>query len=148
MEEPTLFRDHLGVWMIRPPKDMPIEQIEMLQENIARWWDAYPGDPHDVELFWDFLTESMANVPRETSMFEVDVIYRVNGGALRTTAQRTVQATDWSDAIEQVKKGLRAAMPHDVLTFSHFSGGTVADGGPVVTDVPRETSGGDDAPAS
>jgi hypothetical protein len=58
--------DHRGLWAIMPPADMPIAQIVMLQTTIAAYWEEYPGDPNDTELFWDFLTESMANVPRET----------------------------------------------------------------------------------
>lgn len=82
------------------------------------------------------------DVPRETSRFQVDAIYRVNGGALRST-QRMVEAEDWFDARDQVEDGLRAAMPNDELTFMNFSGGAVPDGGPVVADVPRETSQGE-----
>lgn len=59
--------DHHGAWTIKTPKDMPVTQVAMLQETIAAYWAEYPGDPNDTELFWDFLTESMANVPRETS---------------------------------------------------------------------------------
>ena len=67
MEEPKLFADHLGVWVIKAPKDMPIAQIAMLQTTIAAYWEEYPGDPNKTEQFWNFLVgNGMANVPRET----------------------------------------------------------------------------------
>lgn len=56
-----------GFWTIEAPKDMPVAQVRMLKETIAAYWAEYPGDPNDTELFWDFLTECMSNVPRETS---------------------------------------------------------------------------------
>lgn len=207
MDEPRLFADHLGIYTIMPPKDMPLPVIAMLQETIKEAWADYDGDPHNAEEFWahlamgeavptsdevegllqeaksragavdvpretsrpanahDALVElvrreerhteeewaaymeeirrrAVGDVPRETSRFQVDAVYRVNGGALRT-AQRTVEAEDWFDARVQVEDKLRAAMPNDELTFSNFSGGVIPDGGPVVADVPRETSEGD-----
>lgn len=53
--------------VITPPADMPYTVVAMLQATIAAFWAEYPGDPNDSGLFWDFLTENMANVPRETS---------------------------------------------------------------------------------
>lgn len=82
------------------------------------------------------------DVPRETSPYEVDAVYRVNDGALRT-AQRTVDAWDWVHAMTQVKTQIHAAMRHDDVTFIKLSGGIVPDGGPIVADVPRETSAPD-----
>jgi hypothetical protein len=102
MNEPVE-RDHLGLWMIRPPKDMPITQIAMLQETITAYWEEYPGDPTNSEAFWDFMVSNgMVNVPRETS-------------------------------------------PHEkMVAFLAESDRVIAEQG---LDVPRETSGGDDASA-
>lgn len=67
MEQPAE-RDHLGVWVIKPPKDMPIVQIAMLQTTIGEAWAEYGGDPNNGEQFWNFLVgNGMASVPRETS---------------------------------------------------------------------------------
>jgi hypothetical protein len=66
MNEP-IERDHQGIWMIRPPKDMPLVQIAMLQETIKDAWATYGGDPNNGEQFWNHLVgNGMANVPRET----------------------------------------------------------------------------------
>jgi hypothetical protein len=142
-----LWPDHRGLFSIKTPDDMPLSQVAMLQETIREAWASYGGDHDNPEQFWNHLVGSgMTDVPRETSLFQVDVVYRVNGGAART-AQRTVEAENWSDARAQVEDKLRAAMPNDRLTFGNFSGGIVPDGGSVVTDVPRETSPSDDAMA-
>lgn len=49
--------DNLEVWTIKPPVDMPIVQIAMLQATIRSAWRDYDGDPEDTEAFWKFLTE-------------------------------------------------------------------------------------------
>jgi hypothetical protein len=56
--------DHRGLWKIEPPKDMPIEQIAMLQGIIRAAWRDYPGEVDDPQEFWEFL---ITRVPRETS---------------------------------------------------------------------------------
>jgi hypothetical protein len=49
--------DHRGIWTIKPPADMPIVQIAMLQGTIRAAWRDYPGEVDDTEAFWKFLTE-------------------------------------------------------------------------------------------
>lgn len=222
--EQQLWPNHLGVWTIKVPDDMPIQQIAMLQATIAEAWASYGGDPENAEQFFNHLVGNGAadvpretsavrrpvqgetwrlithpddkvkvifvggmsdeygpdpvtyrhingccrlpvhaaknhqsvrpmpsflglyepdddDVPRETERYQVDVIYRVNGGEARS-AQRTVEAVDWPSAREHACDVLTAAFPQDEVTFYHFSGGVVSDGGPVVVDVPRETSEG------
>lgn len=51
--------DHLGVWVIKVPADMPIIQITMLQATIRSAWQGYTvdgGDPGDTEAFWSYLS--------------------------------------------------------------------------------------------
>lgn len=47
--------DHLGVWAIKAPADMPLTQIAMLQATIREAWRNYDGDSGDTEAFWKFL---------------------------------------------------------------------------------------------
>lgn len=49
--------DHLGVWVIKAPADMPIAQITMLQATIRAAWKDYDGDPGDTEEFWNYLAQ-------------------------------------------------------------------------------------------
>lgn len=45
--------------VIKPPADMPIVQIAMLQATIRDAWRSYleyDGDPGSTETFWDFLS--------------------------------------------------------------------------------------------
>lgn len=85
------------------------------------------------------------DVPRETPPsvedkfpYFVETLYRVNGGALRTS-QRTVQARDVQEAADWARAHLTAAFKSDNVTFHKVNVTAVADGGPIV-DVPRETS--------
>jgi hypothetical protein len=42
--------------VIKPPADMPVVQVAMLQATIRVAWREYEGDQGDPEEFWNFLT--------------------------------------------------------------------------------------------
>lgn len=108
--------------VIMPPHTMPYPVVALLQATITEAWLDYGGDPNNPEQFWNHLVgNGAANVPRETSI-RVDVLYRVNGGAVRT-AQRTVEATDWFHAVDKVKEQLTSALSKDNVEFVNFKGG-------------------------
>lgn len=128
MNEPRE-RDHLGLWKIEPPKDMPLVQIAMLQETIKEAWATYGGDPNNGEQFWNHLVgNGAANVPRETSPHQKVVDFLAESD--RVIAEqgldvpRETSPEVWDAHAEYIRQ--RAAASEYV-------------------HVPRETSGGDDA---
>jgi hypothetical protein len=149
---------------------MSVDAFREMQNKIRRELSAHPdtsggeilsidNDPDTGDLLITsqfasgqrtqriIIKDETVDVPRETSpsvedkfTHQVDVIYQVNSGALRT-AQRTVQARDAQEAVDWVRAQLTAAFKNDTVSFGNFDVRVVPDGGPVV-NVPRETSTG------